>query len=67
MVAYKRPQTLSTLLTNYNVLAHKVNVEKGISHPHGNCMLCDRGGEDGMIKKKQITKQIKLKTAKIIE
>ena len=54
MIAYKRPQTLSTLLTNYKIIAHKVNVGRGISHPWGNYLLYDQGGEDGMIKK-QIT------------
>ena len=43
VVAYKTSQTLSTLLTNYKILAHKVNVEKGILHQCGGCMLCDRG------------------------
>ena len=64
MVAYKRPQTLSTLLTNYKIIAHKVNVERGISQPCGNCMLCDRGGKDGMTIK---TDHIKLKTGNIIK
>ena len=64
MVAYKRPQTLSTLLTNYKILAHKIIVGRGISHPCGKCMLCYQAGEDGMIKK---TDYIKLKTGKIIE
>ena len=50
MVAYKKPQTFSILLTNYKILAHKVNVGRGISHPCGNFMLWDQGGEDGMIK-----------------
>ena len=54
MIAYKRPQSLSILLTNYKVIAHKVNVGRGISYLCGNCMLCDHGGEDGMTKKKQI-------------
>ena len=62
MVAFKRPQTLSALRTNYKILAHRIFVEKGISHPCGGSMLCDRGGEDGMIKK---TDYIKLKTGKI--
>ena len=44
MVAYKRSYTFSTLIT------HKVNVGRGISHPCGNFMLWDQGGEDGMIK-----------------
>ena len=63
MVAYKKPQTLSILLTNYRILAHKVNVGRGISHPCGNSMLCDQDGEDGMIKKKRLEngKVIKLK------
>ena len=50
MVAYKTPQTILTLLTTYKIIAHKVNVGRGISHPCGNCMLYDQG-EDGMIKK----------------
>ena len=61
MIVYKRPHTLSTLFTNYKIIAHKNNVGRGISHPCGNCMLCDQGGEDGMIKK---TDYIKLKTGK---
>ena len=58
MIAYKRPQTFSTLFTNYKIIAYKVNIGRGISHLCGNCMLCDQGGEDGLIKKK--TDYIKL-------
>ena len=64
MVAYKRPQTFSTLLTNYKIIAHKVNVERGISQLCGNCMLCDLDGKDGMTKN---TDHIKLKSGKIIK
>ena len=56
MIVYKRPQTLSTLLTNYKIIAHKVNVERGMSRPCGNFMLCDKGREDGMIKKNRLHK-----------
>ena len=51
MVTYKRPQILATLLTNNKILAHKDNVENGVSHPCGKCMLCNQGEEGGMIKK----------------
>ena len=43
LVAYKRPQTIATLLTNYKILAHEVSVAIGGSHPCGKCLLCNRG------------------------
>ena len=54
VMKYKRPQTLATLLTNYKIIAHKVNVEKGVSHPCGKCMLRNRGREGEMIKKQDL-------------
>ena len=64
MVTFKRPQTLSTLITNYKALAHKVSVEEGFSHPCGKCLLCDRGREAGMVEK---TNLIKIKHGKSIK
>ena len=51
MVTFKLPQTLSTLITNYKTIAHKINIEEGFSHPCGKCLLCDRGGKGGMVEK----------------
>ena len=63
MVTYKLPQTLSTQITNYKTIAHKINIEEGFSHPCGKCLLCDRGGKGGMVEK---TNFIKLKHGKSI-
>ena len=65
-VAYKRPQTLSTLLTNFKIIAHKVNVGRGISHPCCNCMLCDqrrRNDKTNRLHKIKNRKNSKVKTA----
>ena len=64
MVAHKRPQTIATLLTNYKILAYKVNVGEGSSYPCGKCLLCNRSGEDRMVKKPNF---IKSKNRKIIK
>ena len=64
LVAYKRPQTIATLLTNYKIQAHEDSVAIGESHPCGKCLLCNRGGEGGMVKK---TNLLKSKRGKIIK
>ena len=43
LVAYKRPQTIATLLTNYKIQAHEDSVAIGESHPCRKCLLCNRG------------------------
>ena len=45
MVTYKRSQTLATLVINYKILAHRVDVEKGVSHTCGKCILCTTEAE----------------------
>ena len=64
IVAYKRRQTIATLLNNYKILAHKVNVGEKRSYPCGKYLLCNRCGEDGIIEK---TNFIKLKNGKTIK
>ena len=56
MVSFKRPQTLSTLITNCKALAHKVNLEEGFSHPCGKYLLFDRGGKTGIVEKRNVIK-----------
>ena len=62
-MTYKCPQTLSTIITNYKTLAHKVNVEEWFSHPCGKYLLCYRCGEGGIVKKNNF---IKVKHGKLI-
>ena len=50
MITYKRPNTLTTLLINYKIIAYQLNADKGISYPCGKCMLRDQGGNKEMIK-----------------
>ena len=57
-VSCKRPQTLSTLLTNYKILAHKSDVGKGVSCSYGKYMLCARSKAGEMIKKQIILNKI---------
>ena len=64
LVAYKRPQTMAALLTNYKIQAHENSVAIGGSHPCGKCLLCNRGGVGGMVKK---TNLIESKSGKTIE
>ena len=59
MVAYKRPQTIATLLTNYKIMTHKTNVEERSSYPSYNCLLCNRSGQDGMVEKTNFIKSEK--------
>ena len=59
MITYKQQQTIATLLTNYEKLAHEVNNEEGISSHCGKCLLC----KDTMVKK---TRLVILKTRKTI-
>ena len=63
MITYKRPSTLTTLLINYKIIAHRLNADKGIYYPCGKCMLCDQGGNKGMI---EITNSLNLKTKKYL-
>ena len=56
LVAYKRPQTIATLLTNYKIQVHEDSVAIGKSHPCGKCLLCNQGGEGGMVKKSNLIK-----------
>ena len=51
LVTYKRPQTIATLLTNYKIQAHEDSVVIGGLHPCGKFLLCNRGGQGGMVKK----------------
>ena len=51
LVAYKRPQTIATLLTNYKIQAHEDSVAIGESHPFRKGLLCNQGGEGEMVKK----------------
>ena len=60
LLAYKRPQTIASLLTNYKIQAIAI----GGSHLCGKCLLGNRGGEGGIVKK---TNLIKSKSDKIIE
>ena len=50
LVAYKRPQTIATLSTNYKIQAHEDSVAISCTHSCGKFLLCNRGGESGMVK-----------------
>ena len=56
MVTFKRPQSLSTLITNYKTLVNKVNLEEGFSHPCGKYLLFDRGGKTEIVEKRNVIK-----------
>ena len=60
MVTYKRPQSISTLLTNYQKLAHNKNNEEEFSSPCGKCLLW----KDTIVKKTSLVKLKNRKTKK---
>ena len=55
-MAYKRPKTIATLLTNYKIQAHEDSVAIGGSYTSGKCLLRNRGGEGVMVKKTNLIK-----------
>ena len=53
LVAYRRSQTIATIrLTNYKIQAHEDSVAIGGFHPCEKCLICNRGREGDMVKKK---------------
>ena len=63
-MAYKRPQTIATLLTNYEIQAHEDNVTIGRSYTYGNFFFIQPRGRKRNGEK---TNLIKLKSGKTIE
>ena len=57
-------KTLLNLCILYHCIKHEDSVAIGESHPCGKCLLCNRGGESGMVKK---TNLLKSKSGKIIK
>ena len=62
--ARENNENISVWTTSYKIQAHENSVAVGGSHPCGKCLLCNRGGVGGMVKK---TKLIESKSGKTIE